>query len=72
MQSKIGEENCDHEHWINFQRESSIIEIEKFEELQLASREFDESSLRKPAVIKVLDNTTKNKDYEVQYFSLPF
>jgi hypothetical protein len=68
---KINEKNENNECWVNFQRELSIIKIEKFEELEAASREFDELNLRKPAIIKVLDNTTKKKD-EIQYFNLPF
>lgn len=71
MQMKINEKNENNECWVNFQRELSIIKIEKFEELEAASREFDELNLRKPAIIKVLDNTTKKKD-EIQYFNLPF
>jgi hypothetical protein len=68
---KINEKNENDDCWVNFQRELSIIKIEKFEELEAASREFDELNLRKPAIIKVLDNTTKKKD-EIQYFNLPF
>jgi len=71
MQMKINEKNENDDCWVNFQRELSIIKIEKFEELEAASREFDELNLRKPAIIKVLDNTTKKKD-EIQYFNLPF
>jgi hypothetical protein len=71
MEMKINEKNENNECWVNFQRELSIIKIEKFEELEAASREFDELNLRKPAIIKVLDNTTKKKD-EIQYFNLPF
>lgn len=72
MQLKTDKEDEENnEYWIDFQRESLIIKNEKIEELQKASMEYDELISRKPAIIKVLDNTTKNQN-EIQCFNLPF
>lgn len=72
MQLKLDKEDEEsNEYWIDFQREFLIIKNEKIEELQKASIEYDELISRKPAIIKVLDNTTK-KNNEVQCDTLPF
>lgn len=72
MQLKLDKKDEEsNEYWIDFQREFLIIKNEKIEELQKASIEYDELISRKPAIIKVLDNTTK-KNNEVQCDTLPF